>query len=54
MWVANPNLVCECIPQDVAESKYLVEDILFAFGCDTAVHQDVKAIWAVQMVIPNT
>lgn len=50
----NSHRQCECIPQDVAESKYLVEDILCAFGCDTAVHQDVKAIWAAQVVIANT
>ena len=53
MRVANAILVCGCIPQDVVESKYLEEDILSAFGCDTAVHQDVKAIWAAQMVIAN-
>lgn len=34
--MANPNLVCEYIRQDVAESKYLGEDILRAFGSDTA------------------
>lgn len=51
--MANPNLVCECI-QDEAESKYLGEDILCAFGSDTAVHQDVKAIWTAHMVIANT
>lgn len=36
MGKANPNWVCECIRQDVAESKYLGEDILCAFGSDTA------------------
>lgn len=33
--MANPNLVCERIRPDGAESQYLGEGILCAFGSDT-------------------